>query len=607
MRVRSEKILRLILTTALVTSLLLSDKAISQELNRLTPSERVRDSQAARNGESAVAEPRASSISGRIMTESGQPLANALVYLRRTGPNKSALIFTTDEDGRFSTENLQAGAYVITASASGYVMPNQTSGLLEPAVYQPGDSVNITMVKGGIITGKVLDARGEPMAGLNVRPIRVRDLDGKLARALAMSRERQTDDRGIYRLYGLEPGIYIIAAGGSGQPRLGANPYEYDTPTYYPSGARDSAAEVRVAPGMETGGIDVRYRGERGYSIGGTVTGLPAGSTLWVALNYSGSNLPLTAVTTTVSNENRSFAISGVPAGEYDLQILGNNAAALTSAFALRHVAIKGTDVTDINMTLIPLGSIAGQIQFEPQKAVNQECKTSIKRVLTAIPLKAVRDEQDRSEALQHPAFQIEGHELSNESGEFVLSNLVSGLYRVESQLTGSDLYVKSITLESGAIDVARHGLKIKPGEQLKGVSIILTDGAAGLRGRVITKGNSPTSIRLHLLPAEQAYADEILRYAEAPVLADGTFQLKNLTPGRYWVIARSVLDETDSPYVRPLAWDAKERAKLRSEAESANSQLELQPCQQMTEYVVSYTPMSQSTPPVKPTPRQSN
>lgn len=603
MRIHSAKIRRLLLTTAFVTSLLLSGKAMSQELNRVTPSERVQNSQVAHNKESAVAQPGAGLITGRIMTESGQPLANALVYLRRAGPSKATLIFTTDEDGRFRTEDLQAGAYVITASASGYVMPGQPPASLEPAVYQPGDSVNLTLLKGGIITGKIADALGEPMAGLNVRPIRVRDLDGKPVRALAMSRERQTDDRGIYRLYGLEPGIYIIAAGGTGQSRLAANPYEYDTPTYYPSGTRDSAAEVRVELGMETGGIDVRYRGERGYTISGTVTGLPAGSTLWVALNYSGSSIPLTTVTATISKDNRSFTISGVPTGEYDLQILGNNYAALASAFAFRRVAIKGADVASLNIALIPLGSIAGQIHFEPHKAINQECKTGIKRVPTPIALKARRDEQDRGAAPQHSMFQIDGHDLSNESGEFVLSHLVSGLYRVESQLPGNDLYVKSITLGPEATDAARHGLKVKPGEQLKGVKIILTDGAAGLRGRVITKGNSFASIRLHLVPAERESADEILRYAEAPVLADGSFTLKNLAPGRYLVVARPVLVETDSAFVRPLAWDASGRAKLRGEAEAANTVLELQPCQQMTEYAVSYTPITPSTPPGKPTP----
>jgi len=525
------------------------------------------------------------------------------------------LTVATDEDGRFIAEDLRAGAYIINVSAFGYVMPGQSSGALEPAVYRPGDSVNITLVKGGIITGKVVGARGEPVVAVSVRPIRVRDLDGKSVRAPVALRERQTDDRGIYRLYGLEPGIYIIAAGGAGRSRSGTNPYEYDTPTYYPSATRAGAAEIRVDLGMETSGVDVRYRGDRGHLISGSVDGLPTGSTVWITLNYSGSNVPFTAVSTTITSENRSFAIYGIPGGEYDLLALGSNFASRTTAFALRHITIKGADVTGLNIALTPFGSIAGRIQFEPNKAIYQECQTSIRSVPTAVPLKARLSEQGLGKESQTSMLQGEPGDVSNESGEFVLSNLVSGLYHLETHPPDKGLYVKSITLGPGAsdptskalIDAGRHGLTVKPGEQLKGVTITLTDGAASLRGRVITKGNLPASIRLHLVPVERELADEILRYVETPIQTDGSFTLKNLAPGRYWVVARPSLDVTDSPFIRPVAWDAKGRAKLRGEAEATNVLLELQPCQQMMEYVISYTTSSPGTSPGRPSLPKSN
>ena len=48
------------------------------------------------------------------------------------------------------------------------------------------------------------------------------------------------------------------------------NPYDFDAPTYAPSSTRDNAAEVRVTSGEETN-VDIRYRGEPGYIISGTV------------------------------------------------------------------------------------------------------------------------------------------------------------------------------------------------------------------------------------------------------------------------------------------------------------------------------------------------
>jgi hypothetical protein len=80
------------------------------------------------------------------------------------------------------------------------------------------------------------------------------------------------------------------------------------------------------------------------------------------------------------------------------------------------------------------------------------------------------------------------------------------------------------------------------------------------------------------------------LRYGEASINTDGTFALTNLAPGRYWLIARPA-PESDSPerIIRPLSWDADTRAKLRRDAEAANTTIELQSCQRVNDYVLRY------------------
>ena len=90
-------------------------------------------------------------------------------------------------------------------------------------------------------------------------------------------------------------------------------------------------------------------------------------------------------------------------------------------------------------------------------------------------------------------------------------------------------------------------------------------------------------------MPADPKFADDILRYAEANLTVDGSFTLKNLAPGRYWIIARHLQDVKNLSLVRPAAWNIQERVKLRAEAEAANALLELKPCQQVTEYIISY------------------
>jgi hypothetical protein len=129
----------------------------------------------------------------------------------------------------------------------------------------------------------------------------------------------------------------------------------------------------------------------------------------------------------------------------------------------------------------------------------------------------------------------------------------------------------------------------------LTGLVVNVAGGAASLRGRLAaaTEGESlpgQGGLRVHLVPAERAQADNVLRYGEATVLSGGAFSFRNLAPGRYFLIARPADREAAGDAApRPLAWDAATRAQLRLEAEAANVSLELAPCQRATDFVLRY------------------
>src|SRR5437870_5243917 len=94
----------------------------------------------------------------------------------------------------------------------------------------------------GMITGRVLKDGGKPLAGINVRALRVRDSKGRHTRNITLERYRRTDDRGIYRIFGLEPGSYIVSAGGGGNGRsFTPTAYDSEAPTFYRSAKRNSA------------------------------------------------------------------------------------------------------------------------------------------------------------------------------------------------------------------------------------------------------------------------------------------------------------------------------------------------------------------------------
>ena len=113
----------------------------------------------------------------------------------------------------------------------------------------------------------------------------------------------------------------------------------------------------------------------------------------------------------------------------------------------------------------------------------------------------------------------------------------------------------------------------------------------ATISGRVVLKGEpAPANMRIHLVHAETAAADALLRYDEVAVGKDNAFEFKNMAPGKYRLLPRAApnAEPSDHPPT-PAAWDAVERAKLRKEAVAMKIEVELKPCQRVTDQIVRY------------------
>ena len=261
---------------------------------------------------------------------------------------------------------------------------------------------------------------------------------------------------------------------------------------------------------------------------------------------------------------------------------------------------MKGADVSGVNLIIEPLASIAGRTVLEPLQNAKQKatCKE-----LRPVPIEgtvlSARDE--RKETLLDPisgplgAFQ---DTTPNEKGEFIISLLRPGIHRLDIQLPAEHLYVKSITLPQAdtaakPMDAARSGVKLQSGDKIKGLVVTISEGAAGLEGRVVIgPENKPPSakMRVHLVPAEPEVA------------ADGGFALTNLAPGKYWIVGREVSEpEQAEADHKPLAWDAGARTALRFEGDALKKVIELMQCQLVSDYRLRYVPL---TKPSKPGPK---
>jgi len=182
-------------------------------------------------------------ITGRVVAQDGGDMSKVFVKIypvQAGGP----LWTNTDENGNFKFTGLTPRAYLIyVRETRGYVRQSiPGSGRI---YYRIGDHAVITMIRGGVITGRVTTANGEPMVGAQVTAMMTRGAEGAPFLRNYYGHSRNTDDRGVYRLYGLPPGAYVVSVR-SDLSLYRISPYDGDAPTYHPSSTCDTAAEIAV-------------------------------------------------------------------------------------------------------------------------------------------------------------------------------------------------------------------------------------------------------------------------------------------------------------------------------------------------------------------------
>lgn len=553
-------------------------------------------------------------ISGRVMTEDGQPIPHAKVRIVGVGGIKKALSglmeIVTDAGGNFQADRLDPAPYSVTASAPGYVLiPDgkaEQFGSGSARYAHVGETVTIRMLRGGVITGRVLNSTGEPVIGITVEANRLRDETGRSVSDQLNSADmifgRQTDDRGIYRIYGLAPGTYVVGVGsGTLGFSIKPTPFSGRAKIYYPSATRDTAVEVTVRSGDEVSAIDIRYRVETGAAISGKVIGAPIGgeglasmTTSFVALTKAGTDILMGTSVVSPIGSNTGYSFYGLPNGEYELTAYRpdiQNASVMVST--PRRVTVNGRDVTGMDLKLETMASISGTIALEKFVAPPEgpKCEAGRESYLDEIVLQAKPGDPNQKSLGALTMYGISTVAAPDDKGAFTLNGLKAGRYFLELQLPDEHWFVKSVQLPAApaaspsAREAGRNGITLKGGEKVSNLAVTLAEGAAGVKGKVTATGKLPSRLRIHLLPAEPEAKDDVLRFAEVRA-DDGAFAFANIAPGKYLLVARAITEteQGDKP-ARPAAWDAAERAKLRKEAEATNATVELNACQRVTDF----------------------
>jgi Carboxypeptidase regulatory-like domain len=544
----------------------------------------------------------AGAITGRVVNENGQPLADVVVSAN--APNSGAGKGTvTDRDGTFRVTDLEPNlSYYVNASLPAYTRPRPEPGAPPtPQTYKVGDSVTLTLIKGGVITGKVTNATGDPLVGIRVRAeLILRARNGRrLANSFAV--EKETDDRGVYRLYGLGPGTYVVMAGGAANYYSSANidPFDTDVPTYAPSSSRDTASEINVRSGDELSGIDITYRGEQGRVISGKVTSTSQGFN--VMLTAVGDGIVPWSGTSYPDMNGQTFSFVGIADGDYDLYARSYGENREFSISDVKRIRVRGADVTGIELITRPFATVAGRVVLEETNP--PECTDKTRPVFEEMTVGAWHNDSETAKEIPVSVWSEGAPVKPDGQGNFLVRNLAPGEYYFAARLTAKNWYVRAVQLASPTsgvkkpIDATRVWTNLKLGDRLSGLTLTLVPGGGSFRGQlVLGEGEKvPERTFVYLAPMERERVENPLSYYGTPVTSEGKIALNSIAPGRYWISVQTVGEDAPLPLSRIRFPDGTEtRAQIRRDAEAAKIEIEFKPCQNVVDYKLPLKPAGQ-------------
>ena len=530
-------------------------------------------------------------ITGRVINENGQPHVNVDVWVRpATSEGLPVTRTTTNRDGVFKLTGLVHGSYSVSAAVPAHI-PKAPDSV--QVVFKTGDLVTLVLTKGGVVTGTVTDTKGDPVVGIGVRVLMVSDESGRTYADGRRYYENMTDDRGVYRVYGVPTGTYIVSADGSveerSSSRMSVNGFAKDLPTYAPSSNREAADAISVRIGEEVSNVNIRYRGERGSTISGIVNGLPDDNRgIRVALTSIVEGGPRWDKPSQAGS--REFTLDGIPDGDYHLAATaywGDGTRRQSESILLN---VRGADIEGLELTAVPLAAISGRVVLEPLKALPPECTEKRQPQFPETSTTAWHRVTEGKGKRPQFVWRV-GSETPNAEGNFKFSGVAANEYYFAIRFSAQQWFLRSITFapptsNGKPIDATRTWTTVKPGDQLSGLTFTLAQGAGLIRGEISLAETQtlPEKTVAFLVPAEPDSADEVLRYFAAPVNAEGRFWLNNVAPGRYWMLAQHGTDDTRNQASKVRLPDgAALRSSLRHAAEKAKTEIEIKPCQEVT------------------------
>ena len=482
-------------------------------------------------------------IEGRVVNDkSGDPLPKASIYFRVSGvgpvnvvSGPATYVASTDIEGKFRLENVKPGRYAITAERSGFIRQFNTtpravgiaSRLITIAV-GPGETAKVTdirMVPMALITGRILDGDGEPLARAQVQALQIKYSYGK--RLLAPASTSQTNDLGEYRLTDLPPGRYYVTSNWrapiAASTANSQTQHEY-VATFFPSVLDESLWQLlEVTAGQQLQDVNIKMLKAPVFSVRGKITGDLPPKGVYIRCLPLNQNfyVGLTSPVFSYVRSDGTFEITGVPAGSH-----------VVAAFPM-------------GMTPSLLGKTAIEVMREPVENVvvpvaNLTNLSGSIRVVEATEQPSVSNVGPRTHRVslrQVGGRQFNAHNnFSKADGTWSIDGVGRDKYFFDlTGLESAGYWLKSI--RHGNQEVLDTGIDFTSGATMP-VEIIFGTGAGAITGKVYDDKDQPaagSTVAVVPFPLKEGRFD---LYRSTTSDASGQFRLAGLPPGEYTLYA---------------------------------------------------------------------
>lgn len=527
-------------------------------------------------------------VSGRItLAGTGQPVEGVRVTINGAELRGSRSVMTDDEGG-FAFAELPAGTFTVRATRTGYVAgtygqkaPGRPGTAIVLAAGQQLKDVSFEIAKGGVISGLVVDEKNRPSIGTPVRVLRWLAQSGE--RTLVSAGSATTDDRGIYRVYNLVPGDYLVSAvprntdaevmttadvqraeelralGLMGTPATvtlsatlpgGGEPAMGHAPVFYPGTPDVSAARsVRVGIAEEQLGIDFSLQRVRLTTVTGHVA-VPSGqspTTVQVRLLQPDGNALGLGQMSVRPSQTGTFTFRTVVPGQYIVFATATVApqrgtevpavpqppgmppgqpASQRRLWAQADVFVDGGHPPVVSLTMQEGLTVSGYLAFDgsapqPQGPMLQRIRVTLNPL--GQPL--------QSAGLGSVVTEVDS------AGRFTLYGLIPGRYRAGAS-GAAGWQVKSVMVNG--VDVLDFPFVIEAGTAVPELAIRFGDRHTELRGRLMDAGGMPTAeYAVVIFPDDPRYwVPFARRMRSARPDTAGVFSFSGLPPGEYRLAA---------------------------------------------------------------------